>query len=142
MGRKRISDDEYEKRIRSIMAVIRAESIDNKTVDKVKISELTGLTVGQVGTAIKKQRRLYLKRPQLVKNGYIVSTSKGYKLSATNEDYLNMYKTLYGWATSVLLTIEPVNEYLEGQGVDMKAVQNDVRAGNNNVDDFDEHWLS
>lgn len=61
MGRKRISDDEYEKRIRQVLTAIKDVGTDNETVSKFEISKLTGLTGNQISSAIKKQRQVYLK---------------------------------------------------------------------------------
>lgn len=91
-----------------------------------KLVELTGLKKGQIEAAIKYERRWFLKNPEKCGNTYILSGKRGYKLPATDEDYIPVYKSLYAWGISVFTTISPIGKYLADKGYDMKSIRKEI----------------
>lgn len=122
MGRTKLSDAKMIDRAKMIISALgeggwhRADALSRET----------GLTVAQVHGAIKYERRYFLKCPEKCGSKYIISGAKGYKLPETNEDYVAMYKSLYSWGKSVLITISPMGKWLQSQGYDMKQIREEA----------------
>lgn len=91
-----------------------------------RLAELSGLTIRQVKGAVKFQRRYFLDCPGKCGTVYILSGVKGYKLPQSDDDYVAMYKSLYAWGKSVLVTISPVGKYLADKGFDVKKMREEA----------------
>lgn len=119
MGRSRLTDEVMIDRVKSIMGVLN----DGAWHSTNELMCETDLTCGQLKSAIKFNRRYFLKCPEKCANKYIISGKHGYKLTTTDEDYIAMYKSLYAWGKSVLITISPMGKWLQSQGYDMREIR-------------------
>lgn len=127
MSRTRLTNDMMIERAKSVVTVLRQYG---KWVDTNTICSETGLTIGQLKAAIKFERRYFLKCPERCGNTYILSGKHGYKLPESNEDYIAMYKSLFSWGKSVLITISPMGKWLQAQGYDMRLIREEAMLGN------------
>ena len=130
MGRRKIDEAEMIHRAKTIVSILK----DGEWHDAERLSTETGLTIGQLHGAIKYERRYFLKCPEKCSTRYIISGPKGYKLPETNEDYVSMYKSLFSWGKSMLITISPVGKWLQAQGYDMKKIREEAMAGEESND--------
>ena len=127
MGRRSMTEDERIARAKSVVSILR----DGEWHSTESLMSETNLTAGQLKGAIKFERRYFLKCPEKCGTTYILSGKKGYKLPTTDEDYLEMYKSLYSWGRSVLVTISPIGKYLNSKGFDMSQIREEAVNGIN-----------
>ena len=120
MARVRITDETLLKWAKDICHILRDKG---EWIHLSDLAEAVGITPSQIKAAVKYQRRWFLDNPEKCGNVYILSSSKGYKLPVTDDDYLSVYKSLYAWGKSVLVTISPIGRYLDGKGYDMRAIR-------------------
>ena len=125
MGRAKMNDAKMIERAKLVMNVLK----DGKWHMIDALSRETGLSTSQIHGAIKYERRWFLKCPEKCEMRYIISGRRGYKLPVTNEDYVAMYKTLYSWGKSILITISPMGKWLQAQGFDMKQIRDEAMQG-------------
>ena len=125
MSRNAMTEDQRIERAKRVVSILR----DGEWHSTEELTDATNLTVGQLKGAIKYERRWFLKCPEKCGTTYILSGKKGYKLPTTDEDYLDMYKSLYSWGKSVLITISPIGKYLQEKGFDMKQIREDATNG-------------
>ena len=116
MGRKRLTADVLKDRANLIYKVLR----DNRDryVSGDELKEITGLTTGQISSAVRFTRQQSLVDYKRFINYYIVSGRKGYKLPDDIEDYAKCYGSLRRWASSIIKTIQPMRAVLEEAGYD------------------------
>lgn len=116
MGRKKLPDDVLKTRANLIYKVLK----DNREryVLSCELKEKTGLTTGQISSAIRFTRQQSLVDYERFINYYIVSGRKGYKLPDGIEDYAKCYASLRRWASSIIKTIQPMREVLSENGYD------------------------
>lgn len=127
MGRKKITEAEMVERVNIIIDCLKAAP---RWHSSYELSEKTGMTPGQLASAIKYNRRYFMNCPEKCKDHYILSGRFGYKMPETDEDYVAMYKSLFSWGKSVLITISPIGKYLSGKGFDMKSIREEAMANN------------
>lgn len=108
-------------------AIIRALKNFDGWVSTPELCRATGFTVGQIKAAVQWARRYFRDNPKNREKYYIVSGPKGYKLPKTTEDLLDVYKSLYSWAMSVLVTLKPISDELTAKGYDMQAVREEIK---------------
>lgn len=124
MGRiKTLTDEVMIARAKAITHVLREAG---GWVSSPELSKATNLTEGQLKAAIKYERRYFLDKPEKCGNTYILSGAKGYKLPQSDEDYVSVYKSLYSWGKSVLITISPMGKYLKGKGFDVSKIREEA----------------
>lgn len=99
------------------------------------VANALGLTIGQIKAAVKYERRWYLETPEKCGNKYILSGPKGYKLPNNDDDYVAMYKSLYAWGKSVLITISPIGKYMQGKGYDVSEIRKEAMVGHGLIKD-------
>lgn len=127
MGRKKITEAEMIERVNTIINCLRN---DPRWHSSYELSKETEMTRGQLASAIKYNRRYFMNCPEKCKEYYILSGRFGYKMPETDEDYVSMYKSLYSWAKSMMITISPVGKYLSGKGFDMKRIREEATTEN------------
>lgn len=125
MSRK-LSDEIIKERATKIYKCLCSE---NRFFSTEELTEKTGLTVGQIKGAVKFERRYFLDKPDRCGGRYILSGARGYKVTQTDDDYIAMYKSLYAWGKSVLITISPVGKYLQGKGIDVVQLRAEAMEG-------------
>ena len=123
---KKLSDEIIKSRATKIYKVLCSE---NRFFSGDELVEKTGLTIGQIKGAVKFERRYFLDYPDRCCGRYILSGSKGYKVTQEDDDYIAMYKSLYAWGKSILITISPVGKYLQGIGVDVSQLREEAMQG-------------
>lgn len=123
MGRNKITEEIMLDRAKSIVSILRDADGWVSTLD---LRDISGLSIDQIKGAVKYERRWFLKCPEKCGTTYILSGPHGYKLPKTLEDYIDMYKSLYSWGISVLVTISPMGKYLKQQGVDVQAIRKEA----------------
>ncbi len=127
MGRKKITEAEMIERVNTIINCLRN---DPRWHSSYELSKETEMTRGQLASAIKYNRRYFMNSPEKCKDHYSLSGRFGYRMPETDEDYVAMYKSLFSWGKSVLITISPVGKYLSGKGFDMKSIREEAMGGN------------
>ena len=123
MSRQKIGDDILIERVRNIISIL--DDADS-WVGSETLSYMTGLSIGQIKAAVKFNRRWFINHPTQCGNKYIISGKAGYRLPKTDEDYILMYKSLYAWGKSILITLSPVGKYLQDKGHDMAQIRKEA----------------
>lgn len=132
MTLKKLENEILIERAKSVIACLKNSVGWVKLKD---VAERTRLTEGQVKAAVKFERRWFLESPEKCGTSYILSGARGYKLPQTDDDYVMMYKSLYAWGKSVLITISPIGKYLQGKGFDMAEIRREAMAANGLIQD-------
>ena len=88
---------------------------------RVKLSEETQLTSGQISTVIKYMRRCSEKDLERYIRFYPISCKRGYFFAKSFTEFAPCFVTLTKWHESLKRTIEPMRTKMEKEGIDWRA---------------------
>ena len=130
MGRKRLTEEVLQQRANLIYMSLKNSEGE---VSSDQLVKETGLTKGQISSAVRYMRHQSLNDYQRFIKYYFISGRKGYKLPQSIDDYALCYASLRGWANSILNTIRPMERILIEAGFDPDRIMN-MMSGNNFIE--------